>query len=211
MALFLTLSIIILLLSVIIHEVAHGYMALRFGDHTAENAGRLTLNPLPHIDPIGTILLPILLKLSGSPILFGWAKPVPINPLHFSDIKKGEISVSLAGVGANFGLALIGSILYHLLISFYPNELLLALALYMTEINLVLTVFNLLPIPPLDGSKVLMAFLPYEYARNFLKYERYSMLIFLAMWFIKIGNLSIMEWILETVVGFLRTLLGLSF
>src|SRR3989338_9261892 len=111
MAEIISLSVLILLFSVIVHEVMHGYVARMFGDHTAENAGRLTLNPIPHIDPIGTILLPGILLLiplltGTSPgFLIGWAKPVPVNPLNFRDLKRGEIFVSLAGVFSNFGLA----------------------------------------------------------------------------------------------------------
>src|SRR3990167_424471 len=112
---FFAISIIILLFSVIVHEVMHGYVALKFGDHTAERAGRLTLNPIPHIDIFGTILLPGLLILSGSPILFGWAKPVPVNPLNFSDLRKGELLVSAAGVLSNFAIAIVSAVLFHFL------------------------------------------------------------------------------------------------
>src|SRR3990167_9994626 len=111
----LALSIVILLFSVILHEVMHGWVALKFGDRTAEQAGRLTLNPIPHIDPIGTILLPGLLLLTGSPILFGWAKPVPVNPLNFSSLRKGELFVSAAGILANFSIAVAAAIIYHIL------------------------------------------------------------------------------------------------
>lgn len=210
MAEFLAFSIVILLFSVILHEVSHGLAARHFGDHTAEHAGRLTLNPIPHIDPIGTILLPILLKLSGSPILFGWAKPVPVNPLNFSDLRRGELLVSLAGVGANLALAIVGSVIFHFLNSFYPQPLLLGLAYYTVSINLVLTVFNLLPIPPLDGSKVLLSQLPYKWAKQYLSLERYGILIFLALWLVKIGDSSLIELILSFGVGVLRTVLGMG-
>lgn len=210
MAEFLAFSIVILLFSVILHEVSHGLAARYFGDHTAEQAGRLTLNPIPHIDPIGTILLPILLKLSGSPILFGWAKPVPVNPLNFSDIRRGELLVSLAGVGANFGLAIVGSVLFHFLNSFYPQPFLLGLAYYTVSINLVLTVFNLLPIPPLDGSKVLLSQLSYKWAKQYLSLERYGIFIFLGLWLIKIGDSSLIELILGFGVGILKTIIGMG-
>src|SRR3989338_10547971 len=158
---FLALSIVILLFSVIVHEVMHGLVALKFGDHTAEKAGRLTLNPIPHIDPIGTILLPALILipalLTGTPPgpLLAWAKPVPVNPLNFSNIRKGELFVSAAGVLANFGLAVICALIFHILNSLpmvFP-ELLGRLLLFGVRINLFFGVFNLLPIPPLDGSK----------------------------------------------------------
>ena len=109
-------AIVILLFSVIVHEVMHGLVALKFGDRTAQNAGRLTLNPLPHIDPIGTILVPTILILSGlllpggNSFIIGWAKPVPVNPLNFSNFRTGELFVSLAGVGSNFALAIFAAI-----------------------------------------------------------------------------------------------------
>src|SRR3989344_7657322 len=146
---FLSLSIIILLFSVIVHEVMHGLVALKFGDRTAQNAGRLTLNPIPHIDPIGTILLPGILLLiplltGTSPgFLIGWAKPVPVNPLNFRDLKRGEIFVSLAGVFSNFGLAGIFAILYHIISALMPNQLALTVFGFGAQINLVLAVFNL--------------------------------------------------------------------
>jgi Zn-dependent protease len=174
MAEIIALSIVVLVFSVIVHEVMHGYAALMFGDRTAERAGRLTLNPIPHIDPLGTIILPGLLLLlpiitGASPgFLIGWAKPVPVNPLNFSNLKKGEIFVSLAGVLSNFGLAVIFAILYHVASAvFLANPLLTEAFQFGVQINLVLAVFNLLPIPPLDGSKVLTALLPYEAAKNF--------------------------------------------
>src|SRR5258708_9874631 len=117
----LAISLVILLFSVIVHEVMHGLVALKFGDHTAEHAGRLTLNPIPHIDPIGTILLPaiflILPLVTGVPSRFfiGWAKPVPVNPLNFTNIRNGELLVSLAGIASNVTLALLAAIIYHLL------------------------------------------------------------------------------------------------
>ncbi len=189
------LSVIILIFSVIIHEVMHGYAALMFGDRTAEKAGRLTLNPIPHIDPIGTILLPGILLLlplltGTSPgFLIGWAKPVPVNPLNFRDLKRGEIFVSLAGVGANFALALVFAVLYHIVSAFSPSLLALNVLEFGVQINLVLGVFNLLPIPPLDGSKVLIALLPYEAAKRFeaISFQYGFMLILLLLYFNIIG------------------------
>lgn len=189
------LSVIILIFSVIIHEVMHGYAALMFGDHTAEKAGRLTLNPVPHIDPIGTILLPGILLLlpiltGTSPgFLIGWAKPVPVNPLNFRDLKRGEIFVSLAGVCANFTLALIFAVLYHICNAFDLGHILLQVLEFGVQINLVLGVFNLLPVPPLDGSKVLIALLPYEAARRFeaISFQYGFMLILLLLYFNIIG------------------------
>lgn len=189
------LSIIILIFSVIVHEVMHGYVALMFGDHTAERAGRLTLNPIPHIDPIGTILLPGILLLvpflTGTPpgFLIGWAKPVPVNPLNFRDLRKGEIFVSLAGVGSNFALALVFAVLYHISSAFLSNPLSLTVLEFGVQINLVLAIFNLLPVPPLDGSKVLTTLLPYEAARRFeaISFQYGFMIILLLLYFNIIG------------------------
>jgi len=206
---FMVISLLILLLSVIIHEVMHGLVALKFGDHTAEHAGRLTLNPLPHIDPIGTILLPALLFISNSPVLFGWAKPVPVNPLNFSDIRKGELLVSLAGILANLGIAIICAVVYHILSTITSLPFIEQLLLFGAQINLLLAVFNLLPIPPLDGSKVLMSQLPYNAAREFAKLEPMGPFILLALWFIPIGNSSLISFILGTVTNFLSSLLML--
>jgi Zn-dependent protease len=166
---FFALAIVILLFSVIVHEVMHGYVALRFGDHTAENAGRLTLNPIPHIDPVGTILVPLVLIVANAPFLLGWAKPVPVNPLNFSNIRRGELFVSLAGVGSNFILALIAATIYHFLPFVIVSDLIQSALAFMVTINLVLGIFNLLPVPPLDGYNALLSQLPYKAAREYQK------------------------------------------
>lgn len=207
---FLAISIVILLFSVIVHEVMHGLIAKKFGDNTAERAGRLTLNPIPHIDLFGTILLPGLLILSGSPLLFGWAKPVPVNPLNFSNLRKGELMVSGAGILANFGLAILAAALFHFL-NALPHTfpaILGALLTFTVRINLILGVFNLFPIPPLDGSKVLLSQLPYKLAKEFQKLEQYGFLILLLLLFIPFGNTNLLLFILRSVVGALSGLLG---
>lgn len=175
--------IAILIMSIVIHEVSHGFMAEYFGDDTARNADRLTLNPLKHLDMFGSILLPVVLVLSHSPFLFGWAKPVPYNPNNLSDRKWGTMAVASAGVLANFFIAIIFGIIIRFLPSLFNDPVLLSNLYKITSIivivNLALGIFNLVPIPPLDGSKILFSFLP-ERAFNFiLAYEQYSLIILL--------------------------------
>ncbi len=207
---FFAISIIILLFSVILHEVMHGWVALKFGDHTAENAGRLTLNPIPHIDLFGTILLPALLIFTGSPILFGWAKPVPVNPLNFSNLRKGELFVSAAGILANFSLAIAAALIYHFLNALpqtFP-AIVGSLLRFTVLINLVLGIFNLFPIPPLDGSKILLSQLPYNLAKSYQRIEPYGFLILLILLMVPIGGTSLLQGILGFLVGILSSLLG---
>lgn len=170
--------IVIFLYSVIAHEVAHGKMADYLGDPTARYAGRLTLNPLPHIDPIGSVFLPLLLILTQSPILFGWAKPVPYNPYNLRNQRYGNALVAGAGVGTNFFIALV----LGFLIRFVPLSVEFSRVLGdIVLINLVLGVFNLIPIPPLDGSKILFDFLPFSEVRIFLEQYGFFILIFFVM------------------------------
>ena len=200
---FLALSIVILLFSVIVHEVMHGVVAKKFGDSTAELAGRLTLNPIPHIDLFGTILLPALLIISGSPILLGWAKPVPVNPLNFSNLRKGELFVSAAGILANFSLALIAALIYRFL-DFLPYlfpALIGSLLAFTVLINLVLGVFNLLPIPPLDGSKILQSRLSGNLARTYQQIEPYGM--FILFFLLLSGSLGFVFGLARTVTNIL--------
>lgn len=204
---FFAASLVILLFSIIVHEVMHGLAALYFGDSTAQRAGRLTLNPIPHIDPIGSILLPLLLTISGSGFIIGWAKPVPVNPLNFRDIKLGEIVVSLAGVLSNFTIAVLAAILFHLLGS--TDDLLSNILLYAVNINLLLGIFNLLPIPPLDGSKIVMSLLPLNFAMQFRQLERYGLLIIFLLWFIPFGRTNLLSFILGFFFNIFRSLLGI--
>lgn len=203
-------SILILLFSVIVHEVMHGVVALKFGDHTAERAGRLTLNPIPHIDLFGTILLPALLIFTGSPILFGWAKPVPVNPLNFSNLRKGELFVSAAGILANFGLAIAATLIYHFLNALpqtFP-AIVGTLLRFTVTINLVLGIFNLFPIPPLDGSKILLSRLPLNLAKSYQKIEPYGFLILLVLLMVPFGRGSLLQTVLGFFVGLFSRILG---
>lgn len=207
---FFALSIIILLFSVIVHEVMHGVVALKFGDHTAEKAGRLTLNPIPHIDLFGTILLPALLIFTGSPILFGWAKPVPVNPLNFSNLRRGELLVSAAGILANFSLAIATAIIYHILNALpqtFPY-ILGELLRFTVLINLILGIFNLFPIPPLDGSKILMSQLPYNLAKTYQKIEPYGILILLILLMVPFGSTSLLQGVLGFFIRLFSQFLG---
>ena len=177
------------LFSIIIHEVSHGWMAFRLGDDTAKRMGRLTLNPVPHIDPVGTVILPLILIVMGGPV-FGWAKPVPFNPYNFNrnvNVRNGIMWVALAGPGSNLILAFISSFIlvaFHKYFSGIPPVTYLSIIKFfqaLVFINLLLASFNLIPIPPLDGSKVLMRFLPQEYSSYFLNLERYSFLILMIL------------------------------
>ncbi len=170
-------SIAVLVFSVVAHEVSHGYMADWLGDTTARRAGRLTMNPVPHIDPIGSILVPVVMSLIPHGIVFGWAKPVPYNPYNLRDQRWGEAKVAAAGPLTNFTIALVFGLLMRFGASTFSGSV-LAIMQLIVLINLVLALFNLFPIPPLDGSKVLASILPHRlrYIEEYL--ERYS-LIFL--------------------------------
>ncbi len=171
---------VVLLFSVIVHEVAHGYVALRNGDPTARMLGRITLNPVPHIDPVGTILLPALLLLTHAGILFGWARPVPVNPRNFRNYRWGEITVSAAGPMSNLALAVGFAFLFHL---GGANQGLRLLAEYGVSINIFLALFNLVPIPPLDGSHILSILLPPELDRIYHYLDPVGFILILALFY----------------------------
>ncbi len=178
-------TIVVLIFSIIIHEVAHGYAANSLGDPTAKLSGRLTMNPLPHIDPIGSVLLPGLLVLTGAGMLFGWAKPVPYNPYNLKSQRWGEAVVGIAGVATNLLLAVLFSIIAK--VSYASGAPLFGdLSAIVVYVNLFLGLFNLIPFPPLDGFTVLRGILPGRYAMSlrhleerFLGGGMFSLLLFL--------------------------------
>ena len=203
----LVFQIAILLFSVVIHEVSHGYAALALGDRTAKQAGRLTLNPIPHLDPFGSLLLPALSLLIGG-FVFGWAKPVPYNPYNLKNQKWGPALVGAAGPAANISLALI----FGLTLRFLPDlanglggSFLINFATIVSIIvflNLLLAVFNLIPIPPLDGSKVLFAVMPYEWRGLQMFLEQYGFFLLLLFIFF------FFQWLIPVVFFLFRLITG---
>lgn len=171
----------VLLISIILHEIAHGYVAYRFGDSTAKNLGRLSFNPLVHVDVLGSFIVPGICVLSGSGFFIGWAKPVPVNPRYFSNPLKHMMFVALAGPLVNISLVVVSSVILSLILSlnsgimvYYNHSIVLTTLLYFIQINLILAVFNLIPIPPLDGSRILMNFVPKQVQLLIEKLEPYG-------------------------------------
>ena len=172
------LRIILVVIAIVAHEVAHGYAALYEGDTTARDAGRLTLNVFAHIDPFMSVILPGLLLVAGSPVVFGAAKPVPVNPYRFRHGAMGDVLVSVAGPGANLAMAAVFGALGTLVPAFRP------IGYAGVLINVVLAVFNLLPIPPLDGSRIIAPLLPPRWRWQWNQLEQYGFLfLFLVLFF----------------------------
>lgn len=178
------LLLAVLIPAIILHEVSHGLVALAFGDDTAKQAGRLTLNPIAHIDPVGSIALPLLLAVAGAPP-FGWAKPVPVNPRNLRNPRQQSLLVSLAGPATNIVLAIGAAVVLRAATRMtLPIELLLRFG----YINVVLATFNLIPIPPLDGSAVIERFLPARWWPGWLRLREYSFAILFLVVFLLPGN-----------------------
>ena len=196
------ISISLFFFAFTIHEFAHGWVALKLGDPTAKYSGRLTLNPLKHIDPIGTVLIPVLLYITHSPFIFGWAKPVPINFLRLGNPKKDIIWVGLAGPMANIILAIIIGTIFRMNIAIDINLFVMLRTLGI--LNLVLAVFNLIPIPPLDGSRVLLGLLPNNLARSYARIEPFGMFILIGL--LAFGLLRVIIW---PIISLLAVIIGL--
>ena len=193
-------QVAILVMSVVIHEVSHGYAASILGDQTARYAGRLTLNPIKHLDPLGSVIIPIITSFMG--FTFGWAKPVPVNPYNLRNKRWGEFIVSAVGPGSNFAVAVIFSLLIRVAVLNNLPPSFVSISAIIVLINLVLAVFNLMPIPPLDGSKVLFSLLPLhmQHIREFL--ERYSLvLVFVFIFFVWQALFPVIGWLFRLLTG----------
>lgn len=171
-------QIVVLIFSVVLHEVSHGLAAKFLGDNTAEKSGRLTLNPISHLDVLGSVILPLMLLIVGGPII-GWAKPVPYNPNNLRNKKWGPTYVALAGPATNIAVAAIFGFIVRLAVIGTPDTTFLLFISTIVLINLVLAIFNLVPIPPLDGSKLLLAVLPHGWERFGIWFERYGFFVVL--------------------------------
>ena len=194
-----------LAVAVVFHEVAHGFVAWRLGDPTARQAERLTLNPFAHVDLVGSVILPLALIVTGSPVLLGWAKPVPFNPFFFKNQRRGMMLVALAGPATNLGLALVSGLLFRLVLGSAWPAAVLGFALTglatLCITNVVLGVFNLIPIPPLDGSKIVMGMLPQELAVAYARLERFGFILIFGLLY-----LGALDYIIRPAAGLLMRL-----
>jgi len=212
-------SLVILVYSAILHEIAHGFVAEKLGDPTARLMGRLTLNPKNHIDPFMSIALPLLLILSGSPVVFGAAKPVPVDPFNFRDGRKDLAIVSLAGPATNVLIAIIAAVLIKILVFATPyfgaSPILTGIVIpiytflaLVVRMNLLLAIFNFIPIPPLDGSKVFSLLLPEREAATYMSIGTFGILIIFFLLMFPIGGFSLQN-IMFNLLTFSQHLLGL--
>lgn len=196
--------ILVLIISVVVHEVAHGYVALRFGDQTAKMAGRLTLNPLPHLDVFGSVILPVLLVVTKAGFLFGWAKPVPVNPNNFypEERKRALFFVSIAGIVVNFIIALFFAILIRISNFVDVPSPVLEISALIVFLNILLAIFNAMPIPPLDGSGILFSLLPSRFSHLENSMRSYSLVLFLLLiFFVWPVVYPIIIWIFTAMTG----------
>lgn len=213
----------ILLFSIIIHEIAHGYVAYRLGDSTARDMGRLTLNPFPHIDPFGSILLPLFAYFANMPAIIGWAKPVPVNPDNFNFERRDNMLVSFAGPGANIFLAL-GCVFATIVMVELQNILIIEEESFLASmfrffidmftsgivLNVVLALFNLIPIPPLDGSHIVASLLPESLAKKYQEIGFLGIFVVLFLWSIPVihnGFVTCVQWVTSPYFGLLNMLL----
>lgn len=201
-------------MAVVFHEYAHGYVANRWGDPTAKTAGRLTLNPVPHIDPIGTVAFPLINMLAGINILFGWARPVPIDPTRFKKYRPGLFWVSFAGPGMNFIMAIVSAAVLCSFELWVPHDLYLFDPLTkMAEVSIILNyalgIFNLIPLPPLDGSKMVMSFLSYKVSQKYESLSRFSFFILIALLFT--GALSVLSYPIQFMAKITLYLMAMLF
>jgi len=201
--------IVVLIVSVVVHEVAHAWQARREGDDTAEKLGRITLNPVSHLDLMGSVIVPLALHFSGSGFLFGWAKPVPVNPAKYRDPVWGDIRVSMAGIVSNLILACLATLAAGIVLKLGTivgplggvMNALAVTAYYGILINLVLAFFNLVPLPPLDGSHVVAHMLPDSLAQRYREMGRYGILILIGVVYFLPGAFTYIMWPVTVLLG----------
>lgn len=210
--LLLVITIAGIVMAIILHEVAHGYVADKLGDPTARIKGRLTLNPISHIDPVGTIIVPLIFFLSPLHFIFGWAKPVPIDPYNLRNPKKDLLLISLAGPATNLAFAVILSMFFRILVAIYPSDVYYVLFsnLFISIIgtNILLAVFNIIPIHPLDGGKILAGILPDKESREFDVFmNRFGMILLFFLVFPIFGGASLISPIIDPIISFFLRIL----